>query len=423
VSLHLLVRAQSIHLYIYTCGRVFPLVIFSKSLLQPDLSRTPSNMSGERVDFATLPEIEYPAFLYLLGTIPALLLATSQSFFQGWKQHGLTAAYMVICIPILEYFVGESSAKRGRKPERKVQQGTVHSLRDSPSFRAVLLLHCIISIIAFAGSLAMSAHPSRAPRGFLQSCLYVVSLSAVGIHLLVAGHELIHKVDRRSAVERSLGWFIMSFMLNPAYGVDHHFHHMYVGTDKDSATALRGQTFYSFFLRMESMSWAHAFRASALGDATKAKTLPFVPGCDRFINGVALSAVSVTSIVAFLGLKPLAYYVLGCFMATMFLDCANYGEHYGLVRRVGSNGELEPVGFQHSWDTTNPVSNLIFQQVGGHAAHHLHGSLPYPELDLGRGPVLPYGLVTMNLLGLIPPLFFRVVHPVLDQLEMERKRA
>jgi alkane 1-monooxygenase len=384
---------------------------------------SPSKMSAEGDDFASLPEIEYPAFLYLLGTIPALLLAISQSYFDGWKQHGLAAAYVVICIPILEYIAGESSAKRGRKPERQVQHGTVHSLRDSPSFRAVIFLYCIISICALAWSLAMTAVPSKSPHGLYQICLYIVSLGSVGIHLLVAGHELIHKVDRRSALDRSLGWFIMSFMLNPAYGVDHHLHHMYVGTDKDSATAPRGQNFYSFLVRMESMSWTHAFRASALGDATKTKSLPFVPGCDRFVNGVALSAVIASSIALFLGWKTFIFYALGCVMATVFLDCANYGEHYGLVRRVGSNGDLEPVGLQHSWDTTNPVSNLILLQAGGHAAHHLHGALPYPELDIGRGPVFPYGLVTMSLLGFIPPLFFRVAHPVLDQLEVKRKLA
>jgi alkane 1-monooxygenase len=208
-------------------------------------------------------------------------------------------------------------------------------------------------------------------------------------------------------------------MLNPAYAVDHHYHHMWVGTEKDAATARRGQTVFRFIVQMESMSWSHAVQASSLRSGSQAGMLPFVPGCDRFLNGIAISFISLLMVSLTLGIKALALYVAGSVLATVFLDAANYMEHYGLVRHVGRDGELEPIGFQHSWDSTHLIGNLLFFQVGGHAAHHMQGSLPYPELDLGRGPVLPYGLVTMTVMAFFPRVFFNVVHPVLDSMAAE----
>jgi alkane 1-monooxygenase len=330
-------------------------------------------------------------------------------------RYGLAALYYFGLVPLLELVVGPSPPLHGREPELPVKDGTVHTLRDSPSFRTVLFVHTLLSFPALLLAVSMLADPQRAPRAVHQYLLHLLSTGAVGVQLLVAGHELIHKVDRHSRIERSLGWFTMSVMLNPAYGVDHHYHHIYVGTERDSATARRGQTVFAFFVRMEASSWGHAFQAAAAKSRTQ-HMLPFVSGCDRFVTGVSTGCLLVLCVLAAFGKGAAIFYVAAAAVSTFFLDAANYIEHYGLQRRSKANGEVEPITLRHSWDSTHAVTNLVAWQAGGHAAHHMHGSLPYPELDIGAGPLYPYGIVTMCIVSLLPPLFFRIAHPILDQI-------
>ena len=56
-----------------------------------------------------------------------------------------------------------------------------------------------------------------------------------------------------------------------------------------------------------------------------------------------------------------------------------------------------------------------------HSDHHMHAGRRYPLLRLpDEAPLLPLGYPSMMLLGLLPPLFFALVHPRLDALRRGR---
>ena len=68
----------------------------------------------------------------------------------------------------------------------------------------------------------------------------------------------------------------------------------------------------------------------------------------------------------------------------------------------------------HSWNSDYVLSNLLLFQLQRHSDHHESPRRRYPALrHHADSPQLPGGYGTMFVLALVPPLWFRVVHPVL----------
>jgi len=94
------------------------------------------------------------------------------------------------------------------------------------------------------------------------------------------------------------------------------------------------------------------------------------------------------------------------------LTSANYVEHYGLLRRRGPDGRVEPCQPHHSWNSNHLVSNLVVFQLQRHSDHHAHPARSYQTLrDFPDLPRLPSGYFGMFLLAYVPPLWFRVMDP------------
>jgi len=90
----------------------------------------------------------------------------------------------------------------------------------------------------------------------------------------------------------------------------------------------------------------------------------------------------------------------------------DYGQDYGLRRRIGPDGKPEPVGPQHSWNAVGWYSSAMMLNAPRHSDHHAHPSRPYPRLTLPEGaPILPAPLPAMAMLALIPPLWRKVMDP------------
>jgi alkane 1-monooxygenase len=62
---------------------------------------------------------------------------------------------------------------------------------------------------------------------------------------------------------------------------------------------------------------------------------------------------------------------------------------------------------------------LLFE-LSRHSDHHYKASKKYPLLEhIDESPQMPAGYPGMIILALIPPLFFKVINPLLKQ-EMKR---
>ena len=100
------------------------------------------------------------------------------------------------------------------------------------------------------------------------------------------------------------------------------------------------------------------------------------------------------------------------------LEVINYIEHYGLQRRETAPGRYETTQPRHSWNASQRLSNALLINLARHSDHHAIASRRYQILrtfDQDRAPQLPQGYATMFLIALVPPLWFRVMDPLVAQ--------
>ena len=115
--------------------------------------------------------------------------------------------------------------------------------------------------------------------------------------------------------------------------------------------------------------------------------------------------------VAFLigGAIGLVVFFVAALVGRGLHELVNYVQHYGLVRVSGQR-----IAARHTWNCHRLVSNALQYNLPCHSAHHLAGRRPFWELRPQRNtPILPYGYQTMAAIALIPPLWRRIMTPLL----------
>lgn len=264
-------------------------------------------------------------------------------------------------------------------------------------------------VIAGASYLGFDIAASRAEAGPLHIFFAVLSLGFLyGTAGINVAHELFHRTH--SWFDVVVARWLLAFSCDTTFAIEHVYgHHRHVGTLDDPATARRGESIVSFWIRSTSGEIANAFRYEAGRLARRGLT--WVHWKNRAIRGQILSLVLVAAM----------YYAAGwlgvvCFLATalvgkLTLECINYTQHYGLVRVEGTK-----VAARHSWDCYRLMSNALLYNLPRHSAHHLNASLKFWELQAGKdAQMMPMGYMPMILLSLVPPLWRRTMHPLLKQ--------
>lgn len=224
-----------------------------------------------------------------------------------------------------------------------------------------------------------------------------------------AGHETGHKTDKVSK------WFALFMLLPSFYGhfrVEHNMgHHSDVATPRDHATSRFGESYYHFMRREYPGAWKRSWKIESKRAARK--------GYSRFSlkNEVVLSTVLAvlvwTTMTAVFGLSVLAYMILAWFVSATALTSQNYIAHYGLLRDRRADGKFLPCEPRHSWNCNLLVTNLTSFNLARHSDHHANPSRHYQYLRQFQDvPALPYGYMVMFLIGYIPPLFRKVMDPL-----------
>lgn len=231
-----------------------------------------------------------------------------------------------------------------------------------------------------------------------QGLLLAFSLSAV--------HELSHQTT--NPISLLLSRLIGAFSFEPWLLIHHpHGHHNLVGLPEDNATARRGETLYSFFFR--AFPGAARFSADYERRSLARTNTSFWSFRNRFLTGILFMAgiAALSALIA--GPLGVAVYLLVALSARFLFEGSTYIEHYGLVRAPG-----EPVSERFTWDVYRNVTNALLFNVGRHADHHAYATRPGGLLRLNdKAPYLPKGYVTLILMAMCPPLFFRFIAPYL----------
>jgi alkane 1-monooxygenase len=86
--------------------------------------------------------------------------------------------------------------------------------------------------------------------------------------------------------------------------------------------------------------------------------------------------------------------------------------------KVGNSNRREPFGMMHAWNADHVVTNSMLANLQRHSDHHMHAYKPYPTLEPLPGPQLPTGYAGCLILAMLPPLWFRVMHKRIAELQL-----
>jgi alkane 1-monooxygenase len=217
-----------------------------------------------------------------------------------------------------------------------------------------------------------------------------------GIMSMCAAHELIHRKNR---MENQVGRSLLTVLGYPHFYLEHFHHHATVATPDDIATAWRRESLYQFWFRSIVAGWRVSWELHPKKMARIVMTQAVLLGAIAFAGGPLWALVWFTQAV----------------VSILLLKWVDYLEHYGLLRaRVGDR--YEAVSTKHSWDSTRTLTNWYLYNLGYHSQHHLAPHVRYDELPTRSQEwhEHPHGYSTMMLLALIPALWRRTLHPVLD---------
>lgn len=242
--------------------------------------------------------------------------------------------------------------------------------------------------------------------------MWAGGILTVGLFNAVAGtnvgHELTHRTSR--PVDMFFGRWLLVFSSDVSFAIEHVYgHHANVGTPIDPATAKRGESLYPFIVRSTIGSYAHAWKLEKDRLAKTGKSV-WNPVHSRLMRGNLMCVVPFVAAYFMAGWAGVALFAAVSMWAKAVLEIANYFEHYGLVRDAST-----PVQPRHSWNSNKMLSSMTLFSLTRHSHHHAEAEKEFWKLRaMPDAPMLPYGYLTMILVALVPPLFKRVMTPLLN---------
>lgn len=247
----------------------------------------------------------------------------------------------------------------------------------------------------------------------------VLSLGIVlGSNGINVAHELGHKSGKIHQIAAQI-------LLWPSfYGhftTEHnHGHHQRVGTLEDPATSRQNEWVYSFWFRSIIMGYISAWQL-------KIKMAGQFQGFKKITAHPVFSFVIWPLLYPFILFFLLEPYVclslvISGVVSVLLLETINYIEHYGILRIRTSEGKYQPVNMNHSWNSNHEVGRVVLYELTRHSDHHYKAYKKYQNLNhFDESPQLPFGYPGSILLSLIPPLWFKVMNPLLDQWKLNMK--
>ncbi len=237
--------------------------------------------------------------------------------------------------------------------------------------------------------------------------LTVGMVSGIAIN---TAHELGHK---RVSLER---WLSKVALAQSAYGhffIEHNRgHHVRVATPEDPASSRMGESFYAFLPRTVLGSLRSAWRLESARLA-RLDSRPWSFGNDILVAWSMTAVLFGVLAIAF-GPVVLAYLAIQAVVGFCLLEFVNYLEHYGLLRQRCEDGRFERARPEHSWNSNSIASNVMLYHLQRHSDHHANPVRRYQALRHDdEAPQLPTGYAGMIVLAAIPPLWRRVMDPLL----------
>lgn len=309
----------------------------------------------------------------------------------------ITIAFFFGVVPLFDLFYGDCKTRLG-------------SEESDGFFLGMLYLQGLLHFLMFLAAIVL-ATSGRVP--VWGSALAVATIGMLNVQCPVIAHDFGHKLGRWNRMMSNLVCAIVGmgyFMPQHVHG-----HHVQVATPEDCATAKFGENALLFVIK----SFPAEVRGGFFYEAQRLKKrgLPVFSLHNDVLVSYGVSILIAAALVALLGWIALLFIMLHHAAAWFTLMLNDYIQHYGLLREMLPSGRREPASPMHSWNTDTPFCNLLVFNVQRHSHHHASPMLPYQKLrDMPDTPRLPTGYFGMMIVALIPPLWFRIMDPLLVEV-------
>lgn len=307
-------------------------------------------------------------------------------------------------IPLTELFLSGSVKNLSPEEEKRALK--------NPLYNWILYLIVPTQYVLLAIFLSNSAEEQST----LTRIGHIVSMGlACGVLGINAAHELGHRKTKREQ------WMSKALLLSSSYMhffIEHNRgHHKKVATEEDPASARKGESIYAFWWRSIVQSFVSAWNLEA--ERLRRKSLPVIHIENEMIRFIIYQLSFIGLIYLIFGTQSVLAFVLASLIGILLLESVNYIEHYGLSREK-KGVVYEKVKHIHSWNSNHPLGRLLLLELSRHSDHHYNASRSYPILrHHDESPQMPTGYPGMMILALIPPLWFRLMHPKIDQLQSQ----
>lgn len=342
-----------------------------------------------------------------LGAYSLPLVMLLSYYFGGASWTFSTVIYGYVCIPLLDELIG--------KDTQNIQKAAFQEVINDWYFDVLIYSHIWIqySLIGWMGYIL--TFEDLLP---WQQLGLILSQGIYASTIINVAHELGH---RHSLVAQ---WHAKAGLISVMYFhfiIEHNRgHHVHVATPIDPATSKKNQTIFGFWRQSLIGSFLSAWRIQKTL-LTKKGQLVWSLHNSMIWGSIAPLFLAIGLFTTFSLLSNTTQWIVlvaffaQAVIAVLSLECVNYIEHYGIVRREISPGKFERVNPLHSWNANHFYSNLLLFHLQRHSDHHAFASRPYQVLrHFDESPQLPFGYPVMILMSLIPPLFFKVMNRRLE---------
>lgn len=342
----------------------------------------------------------------MLNAVKFIVAPLSLAFFAylSFTQRGVLTysafLYAYAMIPLFEFILKNDKRNFSKFEESLAKKNIAY---DLVLYVSVALHLVLLSLFLFSledGALQIYEVVGR-----------VLSMGLVTTFAINLAHELGH---RQTWGEQFLSKLMLLTTLMMHFFIEHNRgHHKNVATFEDPSTARKGETVYAFWFRAILNEYLSAWRLEK-------KRLEVIKQSNFSLQNEMVQFQIIQ--VLFVGF---IYYLFGGLILTAFLfnaaiayvsfETVQYLEHYGLQRKKNEKGRHERVKAHHSWNSNHVFGRLMMFNLSRHSDHHFKAHKKYQVLNHhDDAPQLPTGYPGMMILSLIPPLWFRVMNPKLE---------
>lgn len=326
-------------------------------------------------------------------------------YFQGlWSWATVVLAFFII--PLGELVLPSSTANVSPEEEKELLR---HRLFDWLLYLNAPLLFAVAGWYLYA--VANQSLSLAELLGLTFSTGIIVGANGINV-----AHELGHRSNR---AEQTLAKIMLLPALYQHFYIEHNRgHHKNVATEKDPASARRGENVYAFWLRSVAGSWHSAWALER--ERLKKSGKPVWSRANEMLRFSVFQSAWLTAIFAVFGWKGLAGALAIAVVGFLMLETVNYIEHYGLRRRLLPSGRPEPVLPAHSWNSDHELGRIMLYELTRHSDHHYKSTRKYQILrHIDESPQLPFGYPASMLLALTPPIWFAVMDARVEKMEKE----